>query len=65
MPALESGWSDVEDYMISKAASDMRADYLITRDLEGFECSQVQAVTPKGFIKLLKDEYSVEYGVVR
>ena len=51
--------------MISKAASDMRADYLITRDLEGFECSQVQAVTPKGFIKLLKDEYSVEYGVVR
>ena len=64
LPALESGWPDVEDYMISKTASDMRADYLITRDVKGFENSQVPAITPKDFIKLLKDEYNVEYGVV-
>ena len=64
LPALESEWPDVEDYVISKTALDIKADYLITRDVEGFENSQVPATTPKDFIKLLKDEYNVEYGLV-
>ena len=61
---LGSEWPDVEDYVISKSASDIGADYLITRDIRGFKDSQVRPITPKGFIKLLKDEYNVEYGVV-
>ena len=62
-PALESDWPDVEDFMIAKTAEDVKADFLITRDLQGFKNSKVKAMTPKSFIRLLKEEYRVEYGV--
>ncbi len=61
---LESDWPDVEDFVIAKTAEDVGADFLITRDVEGFKDSKVQAMSPKSFIKILKDEYNVEYGLV-
>ena len=63
IPALQSSWSDVEDFMIAKTAEDINADYLITRDIQGFKGSSVKAITPKDFIALLKDEFNVEYGM--
>lgn len=64
LPALESDWSNVEKYVLSKSASNIGADYLITRDVEAFKESKVQPISPKNFIKLLKDEFNVEYGLV-
>lgn len=61
---LESDWPDVEDFVIARTAEVVGADFLITRDVDGFKDSKVQAVSPKSFIKLLKDEYNVEYGLV-
>ena len=64
LSALQSDCANVENYMISKSATNVGADYLITRDFEGFRESKVQAISPKNFIKLLKDEFNVEYGLV-
>ena len=61
LPALESSWEDVEDFVIAKSASNVHADYLITRDASGFKNSSVKALTPRDFIELLHDEYGIEY----
>ena len=63
VPALQSDWSDVEDFMIAKTAEDNNANFLLTRDVQGFKNSKVKVMTPKDFLKFLKDEYSVEYGI--
>lgn len=63
LPALNSGWPDVEDFMIAKTASDAHADYLITRDAKGFKDSQVKAMSPSEFFQMFKDCYNVEYSL--
>ncbi len=58
---LKSDWHEVEDFMIAKSAQDNKADYLITRDLEGFEKSEIKTLTPKDFIELLDKDFGVKY----
>jgi len=58
---MSSGWPDLEDFLIAKAAQRIRADYLITRDAKGFVSSPVRALTPAAFLKLMRDDYHVIY----
>ena len=59
--ALESKWPDVEDFVVAQLAKDICAQYLITRDKDGFRNSSVQALSPGEFIEILRDEYGIEY----
>ena len=62
VPALRSSWPDIEDFMIAKTAENINADYLLTRDVQGFKNSSIKAMTPRDFIAFLKNEFGVEYG---
>lgn len=58
---LESDWPDLEDFLISKAAERIKADFIITRDAKGFVNSSVKALSPSEFLNLLSDQYGVTY----
>lgn len=62
--ALRSDWCDVEDFVIVKNALDNKADYLITRDLDGFRESEIKALAPKDFIALLENDFGVKYELI-
>lgn len=60
-PALQSEWSDIEDYLIAQASKGIGADYLITRDQEMAELSPVPAMTAAEFLSLLESEHNLTY----
>jgi len=51
--ALDCGFTDYEDAVITEAASHAGADYIITRNIRDFKNSPVPAYTPSGFIQVL------------
>ena len=54
--ALESDWSDIEDYLIAHASK-----YLITRDKELVEKSPIKAMSAQEFLGVLEHEYGLTY----
>ena len=47
-------WKDYEDCLIALCADKAKADYIITRDVKGFQRSSVPAVTPEGWLELMR-----------
>lgn len=56
LPALQSDWPDVEDYIIACNALHVDADYLITRDARGFMSSKTPVISPDKALSLLKSQ---------
>ena len=54
--ALESDWSDIEDYLIAHASK-----HLITRDKELVEKSPIKAMSAQEFLGVLEHEYGLTY----
>lgn len=63
--ALRLGWPDLEDCLIAVTAEKVRADYVVTRDVRGFDRSMVPAITPSELTALMRDELGLDYGEVR
>ena len=59
--ALESDWSDIEDYLIAHASKHIPAKYLITRDKELVEKSPIKAMSAQEFLGVLEHEYGLTY----
>ena len=57
-------WEDFEDCLINRAAEKVNADYLITRDVKGFERSNIKVVTPAHLVERLRDRGLV-YDILR
>ena len=53
--ALRLRWNDYEDCMISVCAAKVGADYLLTRDVKGFERSSTPAVTPAAWLDRMRE----------
>jgi len=51
---LEQRWSDFEDCLISRCAENIKADYIVTRNKDGFKKSFVPSITPKDLIELFQ-----------
>lgn len=49
--AISSGWSDLEDAVVYQAALEARADYLVTRDKNGFKSGVLPVLTPEQFLE--------------
>ena len=47
-------WDDLEDGLQMQCAADEGLDYIITRDWKGFRSSEVQAISPDDFLKLVE-----------
>ena len=59
--ALESDWSDIEDYLIAHASKHIPAKYLITRDKELVGKSPIKAMSAQEFLDVLEHEYGLTY----
>lgn len=51
---VESGWPDLEDFVIAASASRVQADYLISRDRGGFKKCGVETLTPAEWVALME-----------
>ena len=49
--ALNSSWSDFEDSVQHEVAFQIRADYLVTRNVSDFKTSFIEVITPTDFLK--------------
>lgn len=63
-PALESGWEDIEDYLIAHAARRTEAQVFITRDKKLAEKCPVKAMTAAEFLRYWEDEEGLIYDEV-
>ena len=61
LAAASRKWPDFEDCLISEGAQKVRADYLITRDKNGFARSDVEAMSPNSFFSMLESDYGIVY----
>lgn len=59
--AVASGWPDMEDFLIARAAWRIGADVLVTRDAKGFAGSRVPVISPEGFLERVSVELDREY----
>jgi predicted nucleic acid-binding protein len=51
---LEQHWEDFEDCLVARCAENLKADFIVTRDKEGFTKSLVPAITPAELFELLE-----------
>ncbi len=59
--AASRKWPDFEDCLVALCAEKVGADFLLTRDAQGFSRSAVRTCTPKEFFALLQTEQGVVY----
>ncbi len=57
--ALKSDLVDFEDALIECAASRIKADYIVTRNMKDFKKSRVPAILPEDLMKILPN-YSID-----
>ena len=63
--AVRLKWEDLEDCLIAVAADKARADYLITRDVRGFERSPVPAVSPEEWLDIMERSRGTIYSATK
>jgi hypothetical protein len=51
--ALNMRWDDFEDCVQYVAAKDFKADYIITRDENGYEDGEIMTISPHDFVELI------------
>lgn len=59
--AAERKWPDFEDCIINICAEKVKADYLITRNVNDFKQSKLPVYTSSGFLKMLERDYGIVY----
>lgn len=64
MLAANRAWPDFEDCLVAIAAEKVKADYLVTRDLDGFRDSKVPVLSPQGLLDTLERDYGLVYDCV-
>lgn len=47
-----SAFMDLEDCLQSDCAGEIKADYIVTRNIKDFEISEIPAILPEDFLKL-------------
>lgn len=52
----DDNFSDFEDCVQMQCALNFRADYIVTRDIKDFRGSEIPAITPEDFCKILLED---------
>jgi predicted nucleic acid-binding protein len=50
-------FSDFEDCLQDECAKEVKADYIVTRNVKDFQHAEVQAVTPEEFLGIIAEPY--------
>jgi predicted nucleic acid-binding protein len=59
--AAEEKWSDFEDCLIHRAALKVKAQYLITRDKQGFTHAHMPCLSPAEFFERFEEETGISF----
>jgi predicted nucleic acid-binding protein len=59
--AASLAWDDFEDCLIDVAAQKLKADYIITRDINGFSKAKSNVMTPEQLFDWLETEHGISY----
>lgn len=59
--SAKEGWPDFDDCLVSRCADKVKADYIVTRDEDGFREAKVAVVHPRDLLERIKDDFSIEY----
>lgn len=46
-------FSDFEDCLQMQCAKEIMADYIITRNVNDYRCSDIEAITPERFLEIM------------
>lgn len=52
----DDDFSDFEDCLQMQCALSLRADYIVTRNVKDFVASEIPAITPEKFLKILEEQ---------
>ena len=52
----DDNFSDFEDCLQTQCALNLRADFIVTRNVKDFAASSIPAVTPENFFKILEEQ---------
>ena len=52
----DDDFSDFEDCLQMQCALSLHADYIVTRNVKDFAASEIPAITPEKFLKLLEEQ---------
>lgn len=61
LSTAEKKWPDFEDCLIDTCAKNIRADYVLTRDKEGFSFSHTPISSPKEFFLEFEETTGISY----
>lgn len=59
--ASQREWADFEDCLVAICAEKVKADYLLTRDANGFSQAKMPAMSPAAFFTMLEADYGLVY----
>jgi predicted nucleic acid-binding protein len=59
--ACEEKWPDLEDCLVEQCSRKLKADFILTRDLEGFSKSAATVLSPTDFFSLFAEQYGITY----
>lgn len=59
--AAQRSWTDFEDCLIDVCAEKVKADFILTRDRDGFKRSRIASYAPDEFFNMLEHEHGVVY----
>jgi len=54
--AINLDWSDFEDAVQYTAGEQIRANYIITRDADGYKNSSIPVINPSDFLEIIKTD---------
>jgi predicted nucleic acid-binding protein len=59
--ACRAPWKDFEDCLIERCGQKLKAQFILTRDVEGFDRSDTTVLSPTEFFSLISKEYGLTY----
>lgn len=62
--ALESDWSDLEDYLLVHSMKHVNADWFITRDKTLLADDSIRSITATGLLEMLEEGQGLRYDEV-
>ena len=62
--ACKEKWADLEDCFVNQCTQKVKAEFILTRDSEGFTRSSATIVSPSEFFSLISEQYDLTYDTI-
>jgi len=62
--ACQEKWTDLEDCLIEQCSRKLKAEFILTRDTDGFTRSSATVLSPSEFFALVCEKYGLTYDAI-